>query len=82
LKRIAQKHNASIANIATNYILAKATVAAVIIGVRLGMVDHRNDNLQVFNFCLEKSDSDAIDAVCTKSTNLFEIIGDCGDEYR
>jgi aryl-alcohol dehydrogenase-like predicted oxidoreductase len=82
LKRIAQKHNASIANVATNYILAKATVAAVIIGVRLGIVDHRNDNLQVFNFCLEKSDSDAIDAVCTKSTNLFEIIGDCGDEYR
>jgi aryl-alcohol dehydrogenase-like predicted oxidoreductase len=25
LKRIAQKHNASIANVATNYILAKAT---------------------------------------------------------
>jgi aryl-alcohol dehydrogenase-like predicted oxidoreductase len=44
LKRIAQKHNASIANVATNYILAKATVTAVIIGVRLGIVDHRNDN--------------------------------------
>ena len=23
-----------------------------------------------------------IDTVCTKSNNLFEIIGDCGDEYR
>jgi hypothetical protein len=31
---------------------------------------------------LDKSDWDAIDAVCTKSNNLFEIIGDCGDEYR
>jgi aryl-alcohol dehydrogenase-like predicted oxidoreductase len=82
LKRIAQKHNVSIANVATRYILAKPAVAGVIIGVRLGIVDHRNNNLQVFNFCLDKSDCDAIDAVCTKSNNLFEIIGDCGDEYR
>jgi hypothetical protein len=82
LKRIAQKHNAGVANVATNYILANATVAGVIIGVRLGIVDHRKDNLQVFNFCLDKSDCDAIDAVCTKSNNLFETIGDCGDGYR
>jgi len=82
LRGIAQKHNVSIANVATNYILAKSTIAAVIIGVRLGIVDHRNDNLQVFNFYLDKSDRDAIDAVCTKSNNLFETIGDCGDEYR
>ncbi|MFZ0512484.1 MAG: aldo/keto reductase, partial [Candidatus Nitrosopolaris sp.] len=70
------------ANVATRYILAKSTVAGVIIGVRLGIVDHRNNNLQVFNFCLDKSDCDTIDAVCTRSNNLFEIIGDCGDEYR
>jgi len=82
LRGIAQKHNVSIANVATNYILAKSTIAAVIIGVRLGIVDHRNDNLRVFNFYLDKSDCDAIDAVCTKSNNLFETIGDCGDEYR
>jgi aryl-alcohol dehydrogenase-like predicted oxidoreductase len=82
LTRIAQKHNVSIANVATNYILAKTTIAAVIIGVRLGLVDHRNDNLQVFNFCLDTSDSGAIDAVCTKSNNSFETMGDCGDEYR
>ena len=82
LKRIGQKHNVSIANVATRYILAKSAVAGVIIGVRLGIVDHRNNNAQVFNFSLDKTDSDAIDAVCTKSNNLFEIIGDCGGEYR
>ncbi|MGA8084326.1 MAG: aldo/keto reductase [Candidatus Nitrosopolaris sp.] len=82
LKRIAQKHNVSIANVATRYILDKSAVAGVIIGVRLGIVDHINNNLQVFNFCLDKSDCDAIDTVCTKSNNLFEMIGDCGDEYR
>ena len=82
LKRIAQKHNASIANIASHYILSKPAVAGVIIGVRLGIVDHRNNNMQVFNFSLDKTDYDHIDSVCTKSNNLFEIIGDCGDEYR
>ena len=82
LKRIAQKYNVSIANVATRYILDKPAVAGVIIGARLGIIDHRNDNVQVFNFSLDKSDCDAIDAVCIKANNLFEIIGDCGDEYR
>ena len=60
----------------------QGSVAGVIIGDRLGIVDHRNDNTQVFNFDLDKSDCYAIDAVCTNANNLFEIIGDCGDEYR
>ena len=34
------------------------------------------------NFCLDKSDYDTIDAICTKSNNLFDMVGDCGDEYR
>lgn len=82
LRRIAQKHNVTIANVAARYILDKSAVAGVIIGVRLGIVDHRTSNTQVFNFILDKSDCEAIDAVCAKSNNLFEIIGDCGDEYR
>ena len=82
LNRIAQKHNVSIANVATRYILDKPKVAGVIIGVRLGIVDHRDNNSLVFDFGLDKPDCDAIEAVCTKSNNLFEGIGDCGDEYR
>jgi len=82
LKKIAQKYNASLANVATRYVLDKPAVAGVIIGVRLGIVDHRNNNAQVFNFNLDNSDREAIDAICTKGSNLFEIIGDCGDEYR
>jgi aryl-alcohol dehydrogenase-like predicted oxidoreductase len=54
LNRIAQKYNVSIANIATQYILDKSPVAAVIIGVRLGIVDHINNNSQVFTFSLDK----------------------------
>ena len=82
LKRIAQKHSVSIANIATRYILDKPAVVGVIIGVRLGIDDHRENNSHVFDFGLDKSDCDAIDTVCTKSNILFGIIGDCGDEYR
>ena len=82
LSRIAQKHNVSIANVATRYILDKPGVAGVIIGVRLGIADHINNNTQVFNLTLDKSDLNDIDGVCTKSNNLFEKIGDCGDEYR
>ncbi len=82
LNEIAQKHNVSIANVATRYVLEKPAVAGAIIGVRLGISDHRNSNAQVFNFSLDKSDYDAIDTVSTKSNNLFEIVGDCGDEYR
>ena len=72
----------SIANVATRYILDKAAVAGVIIGVRLGISDYSSSNAQVFNFNLDKSDYNDIDAICTKSNNLFETIGDCGDEYR
>ena len=82
LKAAAQKHKVSIANIATRYILDTPAVAGVIIGTRLGIVDHRASNEQVFNLKLDRSDLDAIDAVCKKSNNLYEIIGDCGDEYR
>jgi aryl-alcohol dehydrogenase-like predicted oxidoreductase len=82
LKQIAIKYNVSIANVATKYILTKPVVAAVIIGVRLGISEHRNNNSQVFNFQLDKSDKDLIDNVCSKSNNLFAIVGDCGDEYR
>jgi aryl-alcohol dehydrogenase-like predicted oxidoreductase len=82
LNKIAQKYNVSIANVATRYILDKSAVAGVIIGARLGISDHINNNAQVFNFSLDKSDYNDIDAISTTSNDLFEAIGDCGDEYR
>src|SRR5919206_492960 len=71
LNRIAQKYNVSIANVATRYILDKAAVGGVIIGARLGISDHINNNANVFNLSLDRSDYDGIDAICTKSNNLF-----------
>ena len=82
LKRVGQKHGVSIANVATSYILKKPQVGGVIIGARLGIVEHISDNTQVFGLILDKSDQDEIDSVCENANDLFEIIGDCGDEYR
>ena len=82
LDNIAKKHRASIANVATNYILSKATVAGVIIGARLGIIDHIDDNSNVFSFNLDDSDLESINQVCENANNLYEIIGDCGEEYR
>lgn len=82
LDAIAKTHKASIANVATRYILDKPAVAGVIIGARLGITDHINDNARVFDIKLDASDSRRIDEICAKSNDLFEKIGDCGDEYR
>ena len=79
---IAKRHGVSIANVAARYILDKPAVAGVIIGARLGIANHRDDNARVFNFGLDKDDNGSIEEVCKKSNNMFETIGDCGDEYR
>jgi aryl-alcohol dehydrogenase-like predicted oxidoreductase len=82
LDNIAKKHRVSISNVATNYILSKATVAGVIIGVRLGITNHIEDNSNTFSFSLDDSDRESIDEVSKNANNLYDIIGDCGEEYR
>ena len=82
LNDIAKKHNCSIANVATRFILDKPQVAGVIIGARLGITNHREDNDKVFELKLDQEDISSIYAITSKSNDLFEVIGDCGSEYR
>ncbi|WP_084790929.1 aldo/keto reductase [Nitrososphaera viennensis] len=82
LKQVAARHNASIANVAARYILDRPAVAGVIIGARLGIAEHRHDNARIFGLKLDDEDRERIEAVTARSRNLFELIGDCGDEYR
>jgi aryl-alcohol dehydrogenase-like predicted oxidoreductase len=82
LKQIGDKHHVSIANVGVRYILDRPTVAGVIVGVRLGMTDHREDNARVFTFTLDQEDRDRIEGVLKKSRDLYQLIGDCGGEYR
>lgn len=82
LQQIANKYNISIANVATRYILDKPSVGGVIIGARLGLTEHIQDNTKVFQFNLDDDDINKIDTISQKSQDLYQTIGDCGDEYR
>ena len=82
LKVVADKHGSSIANVAVRYILGRPTVAGVIIGVRLGITDHRTENARIFDLTLDTEDQDRIEPVLNKSRDLYRLIGDCGGEYR
>lgn len=82
LQQIAGKHGVSIANVAVRYVLDQPAVAGAIVGARLGVAEHRSDNARVFNLTLDRSDYDQIHAVLQRSRDLYQLIGDCGDEYR
>lgn len=88
LATVARKHSpASISNIAARWVLQQTAVGAVIVGTRLGVSDHVDDNLKVFRFVLDDDDISRINAIALgpsgqKSLALFERLGDCGNEYR
>lgn len=82
LKEIADKHKLSISNVAVRYILDQPSVGGVIVGARLGVSEHIEDNAKVFSFSLDDDDRDRINAVSRQSRDLYQLIGDCGDEYR
>ena len=82
LDDIAKKHHCSIANIATRFVLDRPQVAGVIIGARLGITNHINDNAKVFDVKLDQDDISSINAITARSNDLIQAIGDCGDEYR
>ncbi len=82
LKQIADKHQVSISNVAVRYILDQPTVGGVIVGAKLGVSEHIEDNAKVFTFFLDAEDIHNIDVISSKSRDLYQLIGDCGDEYR
>tara|TARA_Y100000385_G_scaffold291590_1_gene370498 strand:+ start:5777 stop:7231 length:1455 start_codon:yes stop_codon:yes gene_type:complete len=79
LNEIAIKHNSSIANISSRYMLDQPLVAGIILGARLGKSEHIQENLNIFKIKLSDEEKQAIRE--TKGT-LKPIPGGCGDEYR
>ena len=67
---------------ATKYILDQPAVGGVIIGCRLGVAEHIEDNLRTYKLELSEDDKRKIEAVLSKSNDLMSVIGDCGEEYR
>jgi aryl-alcohol dehydrogenase-like predicted oxidoreductase len=82
LKRVADKHGVSVANVGVRYVLDRPAVAGVIVGARLGVSQHIADNARAFDFALDAEDLAAIEPILAKSHDLMRLIGDCGDEYR
>mmetsp|Transcript_12635 Transcript_12635/g.16594 ORF Transcript_12635/g.16594 Transcript_12635/m.16594 type:complete len:423 (-) Transcript_12635:284-1552(-) len=79
---IAQKHKVSIANVGVRWVLQQPAVGGAIVGVRLGYSEHIADTKKLFNFALDIEDLVKIETVTSRANPLFDIIGDCGDEYR
>ncbi len=82
LQDIAAAKGGSIANVAVNYVLDSPAVAGAILGVRLGASDHMADNARTFDITLDAEDYDHMESVLGQATDLYQTIGDCGDEYR
>ncbi|KAF8147887.1 NADP-dependent oxidoreductase domain-containing protein [Crassisporium funariophilum] len=84
LRMIGDRHERSIANVATRWVLDHPFVGAVIIGVRLGLSEHPDENQKVWGFRLTPQDNSAIEAILQRSNGrtIITSIGDCGAEYR
>jgi len=79
LNDIAGRHQVSLSNVATRWVMEQSAVAGVIVGARLMEHQHRGDNKIPLNFELSTEDHEQI-RQC--SQQLSAISGDCGTEYR
>lgn len=79
LQKVGERHNVSIANVATRWVLEQPAVGAIIVGARLHENEHRRDNMALFAFSLDEEDHKTINSAAEQTTR---IAGDCGAEYR
>jgi aryl-alcohol dehydrogenase-like predicted oxidoreductase/enamine deaminase RidA (YjgF/YER057c/UK114 family) len=76
---VAQEVGQSISTVASKYILDQKSVAAVIIGARLGQSSHIDETISLFDFSLSDVQRNRIQGALSY---FSPIAGDCGDEYR
>jgi aryl-alcohol dehydrogenase-like predicted oxidoreductase len=85
LRTVGDRHGQrSIANVASRWVLDQPCVGAIIVGTRLGISEHPEDNSEVFGFRLSEVDKGAIEDVLRRSNGptIITSMGDCGAEYR
>lgn len=82
LRDIAVRHGVSIATVVVRWVLDRPAVAGAILGRRLGLTDHREDDRRISTLELDDEDRARLDGVQARSRDLMTVIGDCGDEYR
>ncbi|MEM8663471.1 MAG: aldo/keto reductase, partial [Pseudomonadota bacterium] len=76
---VAKRHQVSIANVATGWVLDHDHVGGVIVGARLGEREHSGDNAVLDTLRLDDEDRARLADACAA---LTPVPGDCGDEYR
>lgn len=77
LKGVAVKHDASIANVASRWVLDKPSVAGIIVGAR--NANHVKDHVQLVGLRLDEEDLGRIDEVLATGK---QAEGDCYDWER
>lgn len=84
LKCIANKHKVTISNVATRWVLDFPYVGAVIVGARMGVSEHTEENLETYGWHLDEDDQRSIECILMQSRReeVFKAMGDCGSEYR
>src|SRR3954463_1606412 len=84
LASIGAKHSVSISSVAIRWVLDHDYVGAVIIGARMGISEHIEENLKALSFKLDGEDKAKIKTILDRSRakDVFETMGDCGAEYR
>jgi aryl-alcohol dehydrogenase-like predicted oxidoreductase len=82
LRAIGDRHGASVAAVAVRWVLDRLAVAGAIVGVRLGVTEHRADSARALTLRLDGEDAATLQRVLARANDLSRIIGDCGDEYR
>ena len=82
LRAIGDRHGASVAAVAVRWVLDRPAVAGAIVGVRLGVTEHRADSARALTLRLDADDAARLERVLARANDLSRIIGDCGDEYR
>ncbi|KAL2380633.1 hypothetical protein RJZ90_004470 [Blastomyces dermatitidis] len=84
LSTIGRKHNASVSAVAIRWVLDFSYVGAVLVGARMGVSEHTEDNLAVYEWHLDAEDKRMLEEVLCQSRRgeIFRDMGDCGAEYR
>lgn len=77
--RVAARHQVSLANVASRFVLQQPHVAGVIIGARVGRSAHVVDTARLFTFALDDADLAELQPAMAQ---LLPLPGDSGDEYR
>ncbi len=77
VRRVADRMDLSIANVAGRFVLEQPFTGAVIVGARPGEPGHLRDNRKLAEGGLDTAARNELDAAA-----LGSIPGDCGDEYR